>query len=529
MSDKSSRSNLILAAMILAVAMTFIDQTIVSISIPEIQDDLHLSSTGVQWVINGYLLTLAALFAFGGKIADVFGRKKMVITGILIFAGASTMCGLTPTGSIAEAWIIFWRIIQGAGAAIMFPAALAIVISAFPMENRGKALALFFGLTGVFTSIGPSAGAYRSEWTWRSIFWINIPVALVSLYLIHRADPEEHKRPEKIDMRGAVMISMGMGLLVLGLQQSAVWGWSSPATWGCIAVGAITLVAFVLYELKLTKPLIRVQIFKDRSFAVDCAVLFLLSIPFVPLFFFASVYSQVSLGWQASESGLYLLVFFGGFAIASQWGGRILDSKGARPAVILGSALAAVGFYLWAGQMTDLDAGLNGQWYYIVLAGAGVGLVLSPASTDAINRAPSTSYGEATGITQTVRNFGASLGLAVLGTILTLQTKANIEDTFVAKGLPKAAGDKVAALFSSGDTGSAGGSLGGGGGGGKSPITLADIQLDYATATQTVFYVMAGVMAVCFVVALVGSPKGKMEEVILDEDEAPTPEKPAAA
>ena len=188
-----------------------------------------------------------------------------------------------------------------------------------------------------------------------------------------------------------------------------------------------------------------------------------------------------------------------------------------------------MGFYLWAGQMTDLDAGLNGQWYYIVLAGAGVGLVLSPASTDAINRAPSTSYGEATGITQTVRNFGASLGLAVLGTILTLQTKANIEDTFVAKGLPKAAGDKVAALFTSGDTGSAGGSLGGGGGGGKSPITLADIQLDYATATQTVFYVMAGVMAVCFVVALVGSPKGKMEEVILDEDEAPTPEKPAAA
>jgi EmrB/QacA subfamily drug resistance transporter len=515
--SRSGNSNLILAAMIFAVAMTFIDQTIVSISIPQIQDDLHLSATGVQWVINGYLLTLAALFAFGGKIADVYGRKRMVITGILIFAGASTMCGFTPEGSIAEAWIIFWRVIQGAGAAIMFPAALAIVISAFPMERRGKALALFFGLTGVFTSIGPIAGGYLSEWTWRAIFWINIPVALLSLYLIHRADPEEHKHPEKIDMRGAVLISGGMGLLVLGLQQSAVWGWSNPATWACIVIGALVLVGFVFYELKLTKPLIRVQIFKDRAFAVDCAILFLLSIPFVPLFFFASVYSQVSLGWEASESGLYLLVFFGGFAVASQWGGRILDAKGARPAVILGSWVAALGFYLWAGQMTDLSAGLNGQWYYIVLAGAGIGLVLSPASTDAINRAPKTSYGEATGITQTVRNFGASLGLAVLGTILTLQTKSNIQDTFASQNppIPKAEADKVTQLFSTG------GASGGSGSGGHEHI-FALVQGDYAHATQTVFYVMAAVMAVCFLVAIIGSPKGKMVEVpVLEEDESP--------
>ena len=504
--------------MILAVAMTFIDQTIVSISIPEIQDDLHLSSTGVQWVINGYLLTLAALFAFGGKIADVFGRKRMVITGILIFAGASTMCGLTPEGSIAETWIIVWRIIQGAGAAIMFPAALAIVISAFPLERRGKALALFFGLTGVFTSIGPMAGGYLSEWTWRAIFWINIPVAIASLILIIKANPPEHKNPQKIDIRGAVLISAGMGLLVLGLQQSAVWGWSSPATWGCIIVGAITLVGFTFFELKVPKPLIRVRIFKDRSFAVDCAILFLLSIPFVPLFFFASVYSQVALGWEASESGLYLLVFFGGFATASQWGGRILDAKGARPAVILGSALAAVGFYLWAGQMTDIDAGLGGQWYWIVLAGAGVGLVLSPASTDAINRAPSTSYGEATGITQTVRNFGASLGLAVLGTILTLQVKSNILDTTKEAGAGSSFGHDVVDAVSSADQG----------GHGAEKLTSAQqkvidsIPSDYAMATQKVFYVMAGVMAVCFVVALIGSPKGKMEEVpVLDDDESP--------
>ena len=141
-----------------------------------------------------------------------------------------------------------------------------------------------------------------------------------------------------------------------------------------------------------------------------------MSVVFVPFFFFASVYSQVSLGKTASNAGLYILYFFLGFVIMAQVGGRILDRRGARPAVVVGSALSAVGFYLLAGKLTDLS--LSKQWIYIVLAGGGIGLMLGPASTDAVNRAPSTSYSEVTGITQTARNFGASLGLAVLGAIL---------------------------------------------------------------------------------------------------------------
>ena len=140
---------LILAAMIFAVAMTFIDQTIVSIAVPEIQKELGLTSTGVQWAVNAYLLTLAAFFAFGGRLADTVGHKKMVILGVIVFAGASALCGLTPTGSLAEAWIVLFRAIQGFGGAIMFPAALAIVVQTFPLRQRGKALALFFGIAGV--------------------------------------------------------------------------------------------------------------------------------------------------------------------------------------------------------------------------------------------------------------------------------------------------------------------------------------------------------------------------------------------
>lgn len=157
MDGGGANKRLALTAMIFAVAMTFIDQTIVSASIPELQKDLELSSTGVQWVLNSYLLALAATFAFGGRITDIAGHRRMVLVGMVVFAGASALCGATPDGSLAEAWLIVFRVIQGVGAAIMFPAALAIVVSAYPIEERGKALAAFFGITGGLTAIGPLA------------------------------------------------------------------------------------------------------------------------------------------------------------------------------------------------------------------------------------------------------------------------------------------------------------------------------------------------------------------------------------
>ncbi len=215
-----------------------------------------------------------------------------------------------------------------------------------------------------------------------------------------------------------------MGLTVLGLQQSSVWGWSSVTTWSCIIVGLALMAAFVAWELRTPDPLLRLQIFRDRGFAVETIVLGLMSVVFVPFFFFASVYAQGSLGESATKAGLYIMYFFLGFVIMAQIGGRILDTRGARPAVVYGSALGAVGFYLLAGKLTDLS--LGAQWLYVMLAGGGLGLMLGTASTDAVNRAPSSSYSEVTGLTQTARNFGASLGLAVLGAILVSQDQTNV-------------------------------------------------------------------------------------------------------
>jgi EmrB/QacA subfamily drug resistance transporter len=492
--------NLILAAMIFAVAMTFIDQTIVSIAAPEIQKELGLTSTGTQWAINAYLLSLAALFAFGGRLADTVGHRKMVTLGVIVFAGASALCGLTPKGSLSEAWIVTFRVVQGAGGAIMFPAALAIVVQTFELRERGKALAIFFGIAGGLTAVGPILGGYLTQWTWRAIFWVNIPVAIIALVLIVISKPSTLHRPARMDYRGLALIASGVALSVFGFQQSSIWGWSNPYTWACIVVGAALLVVFYFVEIRTASPLIEVRIFRIRPFLVENIVLAIAMLTFIPVFFFASEYAQIALGKTPSEAGLYILCFFIGFVIAAQIGGRMLDRIGAKRPVVLGCAISAVGFWLWAGKVTGLD--FNTQQWYIILAGAGMGMMLGPASTDAVNRASRLSYGEASGITQTVRNYAASLGLAILGSILVSQMRSHLTTSLIARGLPSARAHAEASSISQSQ----------GGSGGVASIPHF-VRLDFAQATQTVFYVMAAIMAAAAIAAFVGLRAGVQEEV----------------
>src|SRR2546429_2165157 len=182
-SVRTGSKYLSLTAMIFAVAMTFIDQTIVSIAAPNVQSELGLSAAGLQWVINAYLVSLAALFAFGGRLSDIVGHRRMVLAGVAIFAVSSALCGATPKGSLAEAWLVTFRAGQGVGAALMFPAALAIVVASFDISERGKAMAIFFGISGGLTAIGPILGGWLTQYTWRAIFWVNIPVAVVAIVL----------------------------------------------------------------------------------------------------------------------------------------------------------------------------------------------------------------------------------------------------------------------------------------------------------------------------------------------------------
>jgi EmrB/QacA subfamily drug resistance transporter len=494
-----SRS-LILTAMIFAVAMTFIDQTIVSIAAPTIQHDLSLSSSGMQWAINAYLLTLAALFAFGGRLADIAGHRRMVVLGVIIFAGASALCGATPNSGAAEAWLVAFRAVQGAGGAIMFPAAIAIVVVTFDLRSRGRALALFFGIAGALTAIGPIVGGFLiEEWTWRAIFWINIPIALIALALIAISKPPNEARPAPMDYRGLALIVPGVGLSVFGFQQSARWGWSDPVIWASIAVGVVLLIVFFRVEARTESPLINVHIFANRTFTVENIVLGIAMMAFIPVFFFAALYGQIALAEKATKSSLLILYFFLGFVVCAQIGGRMLDRIGAKLPVVLGCVLAAVGFGLWASKATDLNVGA--QVIYIVMAGAGMGLMLGQANTDAINRASRYSYGEATGITQTVRNYGASLGFAILGTILITEFRSRITSSLTAQGLPGPAASAEVAKIDHLQ-----------GGNGNIATIPQFIRTDFAGATREVLFGMCVIMAVAGLVALRGLKRGVQQE-----------------
>jgi MFS family permease len=511
-SSAGQSKSLVLTAMIFAVAMTFIDQTIVSIAAPTVQHDLGLSSSGMQWAVNVYLLTMAALFAFGGRLGDTMGHTKMVVVGVIIFAASSALIGLTPRGGAAEAWIVSFRALQGAGGAIMFPSTIAIVVATFDLRSRGRALALFFGIAGGLTAIGPIAGGYLIQWTWRAIFWINVPVAIVALVLIAISKPVSEHRPAPIDYRGLVLIAGGVGLSVFGFQQSQLWGWGNAAIEVCIAAGFALLVVFYLVELRTAAPLMNVRIFRNQTFLVENIILGIAMMAFLPVFFFASVYGQISLGLKATSASLLIFYFFIGFVSAAQVGGRMLDRIGAKRPVMVGSAIAAVGYFLWAGKVTGLREGSQVIW--IIVAGAGMGLMLGQANTDAINRASRFSYGEATGITQTVRNYGASLGFAILGTVLISDFRSNITNSLVARGVPGPVASAQAATAAQ---------LQGGNGNGNIATIPQFIRADYASATQSVLIGMGVIMAVAAVVALFGLKFGVQQTTATETETAAAP------
>ncbi len=496
------RQALALAAMVFAVGMVFLDQTIVSIAAPGIVAELGLSASGMQRVVNAYLLALAACFALGGRLADVLGHRRMVVAGTLVFVVSSVLCGSVPSGDFAQSWLVVFRATQGLGAALVFPAALAVVVGVVPVGKRGRALALFFVLAGALTALGPLVGGWLTSWTWRAVFWINLPVAVVALVLIALARIPDARRPERLDVPGAVLVATGMALSVFGIQQSSTWGWTSPATWACVIGGLLVLALFCRYELRTDEPLVTLRVFRDRAFTADALVLFFSMLAFIPVLFFASVYAQISLSSSPHQAALYVLYFFAGFGLSAQWGGRILDKHGARPTMKLGTALACAGFALWAWKLTDLSA--HDQWPYACLAGAGMGLVLSPASTDAVNRAIDASYGEVTGITQTVRNYAGALGMAVFGTLLTHVTTGRVAQTLTAKGLPQAQVQDAAHGIAEAVIGHPDDRVPTGAGPTATLMrnSLQAVHMDFAEANQWVFYGMAVALGLAFLCTL---------------------------
>jgi EmrB/QacA subfamily drug resistance transporter len=404
----------ILATATGCLTMVLIDETVVSVALPTIQRDLGLSSTGVQWVVNAYLLALAAFVSLGGRLGEMLGQGRMFRLGAVVFVLASVGCGL----ALSDVWIIATRAVQGVGAALMIPASGVLVINAFSVRERGRAMGVYAGISMIGLALGPLIGGVLTQGiSWRAVFWINLPVGIVMLALAHRSLPrDEPDREARLDWGGILTLVPGLGLLVLGLMQAQSWGWSSTVTITLLIVGAALIVTFVAVELRARSPLVQLAIFRSRNFTVDNAVLALVQFALTGLTVFGAIYVQDLLGFGPISAGLSLLPLTLALLVLAPRAGRIYDRIGPRALVAIGAACIGVAFIWNALVLDQLAYGWLVPAY--LLAGVGLALVMTPASTDAMNTAPAALRGEASGVMQTVRQVGGTIGLAIMGTVV---------------------------------------------------------------------------------------------------------------
>jgi EmrB/QacA subfamily drug resistance transporter len=402
----------ILATMTGALSMVLIDETAVSVALPTIQRDLHMSPSGLQWVVNSYLLTLACCVAAGGRLGELLGQARMFRLGAVAFVAASAGCGLAGSG----AWLVAARATQGLAAAVMIPASGAIVINAFGARERGRAMGTYAGISMISLALGPLLGGLLTQGiTWRAVFWVNLPVGLAMLTLAHSALPaDDPERGAVMDWPGTATLVPGLAAIVLALMQSAQWGWASPATIALFGGGAALLATFIVTEARRSSPLVQLKLFASRNFSAGTTVLGCVQFALTGLTVFGAIYVQEILGFGPITAGLALLPVMLPVMLLSPAAGRAYDRFGPRALVAAGAALLGTG--------TIWTAGVLGTFRYawllpgLVLTGIGIALVMTPVSTDVLNTAPPACRGQAQGIIQTLRHMGGTVGLAIMGT-----------------------------------------------------------------------------------------------------------------
>lgn len=404
-----------LAAMCFALFMVMLDNTVVNVALPSIQDDLHTSLAGLEWTVNAYTLAFGVLLVTGGRLGDIFGRRRVFLIGVVLFAASSAFIGF----SQSSAWLIAGRALQGVGAALMMPATLSIITNAFPPHERGKAIGTWAGVSALALAIGPVLGGVLVEHvSWQSIFFINLPVAAgavaVTLFATHESRDETVVR--KVDVAGIAAITVGLTALTLALVEASDWGWGSPRILVLFALAAIGLAAFARIEQRVRVPMVDFSFFGSRTFLGTNIVAFIVSFAMLAMFFFLTLYMQNVLGYSPLEAGIRFLPTTLMVIVIAPIAGRLTDSIGPRPLITAGLALVAVSL-VWQSFLTA-DSGFGFLLPGFVLMGIGIALVMSPMSTAAMNAVDQTKAGVASGILSMSRMVGGTLGIAVLGTFI---------------------------------------------------------------------------------------------------------------
>jgi EmrB/QacA subfamily drug resistance transporter len=415
-----------LGAMCFALFMIMLDNTVVNVALPSIQRDLGITVSSLEWTINAYTLTFAVLLVTGGRLGDIFGRRRGFLTGVVIFGASSLFIAFSQSGE----WLIAGRAMQGVGAAFMMPATLSIITNAFPPHERGKAIGTWAGISALALAIGPVVGGFLVEHvSWQSIFLINVPVAViavaVTLWATHESRDET--APRVIDFPGVATLSAGLTAFVLALVEGNSWGWNSPQIIGLLAFAAIALPLFVWIELHSEFPMVDFSTFRSRSFLGANIVAFIVSFAMLAIFFFIALYMQNVRGYSPLEAGVRFLPSTLVIIVVGPIAGRLSDRIGPRPLMVTGLTLTALSLF-WQSFL-DVDTPYVNLAGAFVLMGLGIGLVMSPMSTAAMNAVPANKAGVASGVLSMFRMVGGTFGVAVTGALISAIGSSKLESS----------------------------------------------------------------------------------------------------
>jgi EmrB/QacA subfamily drug resistance transporter len=415
---------LILALACVAQFMVVLDVSIVNVALPSIGRDLHYSPTGLQWVVNAYVLTFAGFLLLGGRAADLFGRRRVFVAGLALFTLASLAGGVAQNAG----WLTTARAVQGVGGALLSPATLTIIVTTFPAERRARALGIWSAVAGAGGAAGSIlGGVLTSALSWRWVLFVNIPIGVVAtvaaaiwLTEISRSGPGE--QPGRLDIGGAVTVTAGLGVLIYAIVGTQSHPWGSARTITLLAVAALLLAVFAVIELRLVRePLVPFDVFRSRSVSGANAVMLLVGAAFFSMWYFLSLYLQNVLGYSALRAGLAFVPMAIMIIVGAQASSRLLPRTGARPLLLAGTLLASVGF-AWVSRITphaSYAERVLGPGAVIALA---LGVLFTPLAAAATTGVPASRAGLASGVLNTSRQIGGSLGLAILATVATDRT-----------------------------------------------------------------------------------------------------------
>ena len=416
-----------LALTSVAFFMVALDMLVVITALPAIRREFGASLAALQWTVNAFTLAFASGIITGAALGDRFGRRRIFGIGFLIFTAASVACALSAT----PAQLIAARVVQGIGAAIVMPLSLTILTTAFPPEKRGTIMGIWGGIGGLAVASGPIVGGLITQtlgWHW--IFWVNVPIGVMATLLVPQKLSESFGPRTRIDLAGVGLVSLGALSLVWGLVRAADTGWTEAMTLGALAVGVISLSAFLAWEARATDPMLPLGLFRSRPFLGANATGFLMIGALSASAFLVAQYFQLGLGYSPMQTGLRLLPWTAMPLVIAPLAGKLSDRIGRRPILSLGTLLQGVGIE-WLAILASDHVNYSALVPPLILSGVGIFMAMPVASTAALSSVPPADIGKASGVYSTLQRFGSVFAVAVASAVFGAFGKLGAADTFL--------------------------------------------------------------------------------------------------